>query len=364
MERRRSWVLGLGGPALLIFMATCGETGGANRRSAATVWERTEVVYFHPGVSPGPVLTTNADCTLREERRYEPFGQAIDANVGGTIVVVDYRREPQNGLGKLSDAATGWSYHGARWMQPQTARWTAPDPAVREPSAHIGTPWNLNPYPYVGQNPLLFWDPDGWEKAIFFVGIPTRGPVPLRRDGVVVGQWNYDQATYVEAVRRRVAARIGEDVADVTAVPITSDEDYARKAAEVKDPEQYTKGGYVGHGRENTPFINPADDPRTRQDRDLSSREWVDGMERFTKMKQLRFYGCETHQSGFAPKVKRLMPEVEVQSARGAVNINIRPDGHGGIDVDFGGTMRPEPTPSPEGTPAEMDTDVTGGGEL
>jgi len=39
--------------------------------------------------------------------------------------------DPTNNLNKETNPDTGWSYHGARWMMPQTARWTAPDPAVK-----------------------------------------------------------------------------------------------------------------------------------------------------------------------------------------------------------------------------------------
>src|SRR5262249_5888711 len=75
---------------------------------------------------------------------------------------VDFHREPQNSLGKLTDPSTGWSYHGARWMQPQTARWTTPDPLIiQAPGDALQSPSASNPYHYGDQNPQLFWDPDG-----------------------------------------------------------------------------------------------------------------------------------------------------------------------------------------------------------
>jgi len=154
---------------MLLFLASCEELN-TKRQSAATVWERIETVYFHHGVAAGPVLTTNADGTLREERRYEPFGQPVNANLGGTIGPVDFRREQQNSLGKLTNPNTGWSYHGARWMQPQTARWTAPDPAVKGPREDaISRPAALNPYAYVRQAPTLFWDADGNDVYMIIV---------------------------------------------------------------------------------------------------------------------------------------------------------------------------------------------------
>jgi RHS repeat-associated protein len=132
---------------MLFFLASCDEVN-TKRQSAATLWERIDTVCFHVGIAAGPVLTTNVDGTLREERRHEPFGQPVNANVGGTIGPLDFRREQQNGLSKLTNPNTGWSYHGARWMQPQAARWTAPDPAVKGPAPAKLDPDKLNPYAY------------------------------------------------------------------------------------------------------------------------------------------------------------------------------------------------------------------------
>ncbi|MFH0902372.1 MAG: RHS repeat-associated core domain-containing protein, partial [Pseudomonadota bacterium] len=65
-------------------------------------------------------------------------------------------------LNKETDPDTGWSYHGARWMAPQFARWLTPDPPVKAPDPKFMTaPWDLNPYQYVRQNPVMYWDPDG-----------------------------------------------------------------------------------------------------------------------------------------------------------------------------------------------------------
>ncbi len=75
---------------------------------------------------------------------------------------IDYTREQYNALNKPSDPDTNWSYHGARWMAPQTARWLTPDPPVKAPDPKFMTqPWALHPYQYVKQNPVIYWDPDG-----------------------------------------------------------------------------------------------------------------------------------------------------------------------------------------------------------
>lgn len=122
-----------------------------------------ERIYFHAGIAAGPVLFTDHAGALVEERRYEPFGEDVDAlRAGGVVGDVDFTRLDVNALNQRTEAATGWSYHGARWMAPQTARWLTPDPPVKAPDpAFMEAPWTLHPYQYVQQNPVLYWDPDG-----------------------------------------------------------------------------------------------------------------------------------------------------------------------------------------------------------
>jgi RHS repeat-associated protein len=166
--RRRSWRPSL---AVLLIAALllpgCGLLFGS---SEAPVWRAEEVRYFHTGFAAGPVLITSDDPVplVVDERLYEPFGQGLESNrePGGFFDRVDYALESFNVLNKPTDPRTGWSYHGARWMAPQTARWLTPDPPVKAPDkAFMAAPWKLHPYQYVEQNPLIYWDPDGLESV-------------------------------------------------------------------------------------------------------------------------------------------------------------------------------------------------------
>ncbi|HEY7375911.1 MAG TPA: RHS repeat-associated core domain-containing protein [Polyangia bacterium] len=163
-KRRRRWVPARAGFAALLFGAASCSVFGSDSNRRALDWSTAPSLtrFFHRGISAGPTLITDSAGALVEERRHEPFGQPIPT--------VDVVAEPQNILGKLTDPNTGWSYHGARWMQPQTARWTAPDPAVQGPNGKgVGAPWKLNPYAYVGQSPAMYWDPDGRDLALIDV---------------------------------------------------------------------------------------------------------------------------------------------------------------------------------------------------
>ncbi|MEO7731172.1 MAG: RHS repeat-associated core domain-containing protein, partial [Kofleriaceae bacterium] len=129
-----------------------------------------QTTFLHAGFGLGPVVFTDAGGNLLEERRYEPFGVAIDARrqtASGTVIgAPDVLARDLNSLNKRTEGATGWSDHGARWMAPETARWTSTDPPVEGPdSKFMLAPWGLHPYQYVDQNPVAFWDPDGREPA-------------------------------------------------------------------------------------------------------------------------------------------------------------------------------------------------------
>ncbi|HEX3477065.1 MAG TPA: FG-GAP-like repeat-containing protein [Kofleriaceae bacterium] len=162
--RRRARAAGMIG----LLLATACSAPRTAIRGQATV---TPVATFlHSGFAAGPALFTDATGHLIEERRYEPFGVAIDARFqsgGSTSVgVPDFTARDLNGLNKRTDAATGWSDHGARWTAPETGRWLTPDPPVMGPDASfMEAPWGLHPYQYVNQNPVAYWDPDGGEPA-------------------------------------------------------------------------------------------------------------------------------------------------------------------------------------------------------
>lgn len=176
------------------------------------------VLYYHQAVGAGPALVTRADASLYDERRYEPYGASIDSyseaagTTGpGTVGNIDFTRDPHNSLNKQSDAATGWSDHGARWVAPELARWHTPDPPVKAPSGRfMVAPWDLHPYQYVNQNPVLYWDPDGRDK----LPLPGEGTDLLVQDTNTSG---YKLSSDAQAVLGPIFQRNwGFDVSKVT----------------------------------------------------------------------------------------------------------------------------------------------------
>jgi RHS repeat-associated protein len=155
---------------LYLALASCGAAALSSESSRA-LRTTAKVVYYHPAFGAGPTVITRADGSVLDERRYEPFGAAIGA--------IDFALDPHNALNKETDATTGWSDHGARWLAPETARWLTPDPPVKAPDPKfMAQPWALHPYQYVEQNPVLFWDPDGREPKSVNVCEPEPEPQP------------------------------------------------------------------------------------------------------------------------------------------------------------------------------------------
>lgn len=162
LRRPAPGVRALANVTTLALLASCASTapGIDGLRSALM---REERIYFHSCVSAGPVVFTDANGGVVEERRYEPFGASMDAeSEAGWSDRANFAELDYNVLNKATDATTGWSYHGARWFAPETARWLTPDPPTKAPDAKfMEQPWALHPYQYVHQNPVAYWDPDG-----------------------------------------------------------------------------------------------------------------------------------------------------------------------------------------------------------
>jgi RHS repeat-associated protein len=161
---RRAWTVRIAGVTVAsLLVASCTGGGTLGQVSGAVSWQPATTLYFHKGVGAGPTLVTDIAGAVFEERRYEPFGAAVDSyQAGASYPGIDYRRDPINSLNQPSDPDTSWSYHGARWLAPETGRWLTPDPPVTKPDAKfMAEPWALHPYQYVKQNPVLYWDPDG-----------------------------------------------------------------------------------------------------------------------------------------------------------------------------------------------------------
>jgi RHS repeat-associated protein len=147
--------------ALVALISACTLSG--TDKTAHILATTTDATFMHAGFAAGPAVFTDASGDIIEERRYEPYGTPLDAV---DVVALDL-----NALNKRTDASTGWSDHGARWLAPETGRWLSTDPPVAAPSSgFMAAPWKLHPYQYVSQNPISYWDPDGNDGEVIGFG--------------------------------------------------------------------------------------------------------------------------------------------------------------------------------------------------
>jgi RHS repeat-associated protein len=95
---------------------------------------------------------------------YLPFGEEIQAGIGGRSALYDLADPKQKFTGKERDVETGLDYFGARYLSSAQGRFTSPDWSEKPqaiPYADLTNPQTLNLYSYVVNNPLNRTDPLG-----------------------------------------------------------------------------------------------------------------------------------------------------------------------------------------------------------
>jgi RHS repeat-associated protein len=101
--------------------------------------------YYHADALGSVVAVTDAAGSITASARYAAFGQTLS---GGAL--------PRYGYAGREPDATGLIYYRARYYDPTLGRFTQRDPA--------GFADGLNPYAYVGNNPVSFTDPLGLSR--------------------------------------------------------------------------------------------------------------------------------------------------------------------------------------------------------
>ncbi|MGR6872725.1 RHS repeat domain-containing protein [Pseudomonas sp. HK3] len=104
--------------------------------------------YIHSDHLGSPVMATNADGSIKWQKRYQPFGSVmqeedIDNSVGFT--------------GHVQDKTLDLNYMQARWYNPELGRFLSIDPVGYED----GNTHSFNRYSYANNNPYKYVDPDG-----------------------------------------------------------------------------------------------------------------------------------------------------------------------------------------------------------
>jgi RHS repeat-associated protein len=133
------------------------------------------VTYYHNDALGSPVAATDSSGNLLWREEYEPYGERILREDGGT-----------NSLwftGTQEEEAFGISYFGARWYDPGIGRFMGVDP-IGFNSDDIQS---FNRYAYADNNPYVYVDPDGKlpiAPLIIFVAKEVAAEVVSRLTGL------------------------------------------------------------------------------------------------------------------------------------------------------------------------------------
>jgi RHS repeat-associated protein len=106
------------------------------------------------------LLETGSDSlAILQQNHYYPFGMLIPSlSTTNTLGALKDNRYLYNGKEFNDDFELNWYDYGARFYDPQIARWHSVDPWAEKY-------YSLSPYNYVANNPIYFIDPDG--RGIF-----------------------------------------------------------------------------------------------------------------------------------------------------------------------------------------------------
>ncbi len=142
---------------------------GYNSIQESTGYEDSHTYTYHPDHLGSASLITDHEGEVYERIEYTPWGelwveiQNADSSYRDLI--------PFRFTGKEWDEETGLYYYGARYYEPQLARWMSADPAGFElinPMGSDGKPRSgysiieaTNWYSYVSNNPVRYIDPTG-----------------------------------------------------------------------------------------------------------------------------------------------------------------------------------------------------------
>ncbi|MFH1777531.1 MAG: RHS repeat-associated core domain-containing protein [Candidatus Omnitrophota bacterium] len=132
---------------------------GANRICSVTQdsIHNTQYAYYHPDHLGSSNIITNGTGEEVQYLEYLPYGKT---NLSTGTDSTNYKF-----TGKELDVSTGLYFYGARYYDPEIARFITPDPTIQHPY----DPQDLNRYSYCRNNPLNLVDPSGlgWFKKAF-----------------------------------------------------------------------------------------------------------------------------------------------------------------------------------------------------
>ena len=175
--------------------------------------------FYHPDHLGSSNVITDGTGQAVEVDAYTPYG-GLSSHTGPADV-------PQKFTGQRLDTSTGLYFYNTRYYDPSLGRFTSPDPFVQDPS----DPQTLNRYSYVGNNPVNYVDPSGYnfwhEFFAILIGISF---------AVATGDPYYGYAAY-QATKREMDESSGTGEAIVRTYAVMAAMTYAYGPVDI-DPER------------------------------------------------------------------------------------------------------------------------------
>ena len=148
------------------------------------------------------VAEADATGTATVVLAYGPFGEVHRGYGSGATLPLADIRQPFRFTGQMRDAATGLSYHRARYYSAALGRFLSPDP--------LGYADGFNLYAYVGNDPVNFADPGGMyaERAANWIDeqnqVTKPGVDAAKIATIKYAGYAYESAKYVYAIGKAI----------------------------------------------------------------------------------------------------------------------------------------------------------------
>jgi RHS repeat-associated protein len=112
--------------------------------------QTTEVTYYIPDALGSPIAAMDEAGNIKWRKHYQPFGKEIEQDEASRDNRIGY-------TGHVHDRASGLTYMGARYYDPEIGRFLSMDPAAVNPN----DPRTFNRFAYANNSPYKYHDPDG-----------------------------------------------------------------------------------------------------------------------------------------------------------------------------------------------------------
>jgi RHS repeat-associated protein len=186
--------------------------------NSSGIWTRTEIyagghhLATYGGGATGTTYFVQQDWLGTERARVLPNGDVYETCTSlpfgdGQTCSGGADPSPNHFTGKERDTESGLDNFGARYNASTMGRFMTPDwsaAPVTVPGANLGDPQSLNLYSYVGNNPLVFVDPDGhcWRYFGWLCNIGQRFDNLAHGEGFHTNNGVEDEAHRNNQVRR------------------------------------------------------------------------------------------------------------------------------------------------------------------